>query len=277
MYNFTIIVLLLLLWVNNSFAQEISIQFIKEKFQSFKYEEVISSSKKLLKSKEKLNNDELIDLYTMKAVSHYTLTEIDSARGDFIEILKINNDYQLDPIKISPKIISFYNSIKQDYKRIITNQEELAASDTTATKLTEPNILQLEKNVFTNSIQRSLVLPGWGHLYMGSNTKGWILSSAGVLTLGSMVYYIFRTNSKEKDYLNETEAHLINQKYDEYNTSFKIRNALIISYAIIWIYTQIEILLFSDDLFSQKINSLILTDFKRKNSPYIELSFKIKL
>ncbi len=54
---------------------------------------------------------------------------------------------------------------------------------------------------------------------------------------------------KEKDYLIEIDPSLIQIKYDSYNKSYKIRNVLIISYLVIWIYSQLDLFFFNDNEF----------------------------
>ena len=129
----------------------------------------------------------------------------------------------------------------------------------------------------TNALGRSILFPGMGHLYLSNNAKGWILTSLNTAALGSMLYFIFDSRNKELDYLEQTEPALINEKYDKYNTSYKIRNTLIITYAVIWIYSQIDLLFFSDDEISNKINTILLTDYFTPGSPRIQLSIKFEL
>ena len=61
-----------------------------------------------------------------------------------------------------------------------------------------------------------------------------------------MIYFIVETDSKHKDYLTETSPHIIEGKYQKYNDSYKIRNLLIFSYAAVWIYSQLDLFLFTD-------------------------------
>ena len=80
---------------------------------------------------------------------------------------------------------------------------------------------------------------------MDYTAKGILFMGAGLLTLGSSVYFFIDANNKENKYLNETDPRVIGSRYNDYNSAYKIRNTLIISYIVIWIYTQIDMLLFS--------------------------------
>ena len=117
---------------------------------------------------------------------------------------------------------------------------------------------------------RSLILPGWGHFYSSDDTKGYILSSLSAVTLGVMIYSIFDTQTKENEYLAETTPLLIQEKYGQYNSSYKTRNILIASYALLWMYSQIDLLYFSANNSSLRIS----VSFEEKNIP--SLSSRLK-
>jgi hypothetical protein len=126
-----------------------------------------------------------------------------------------------------------------------------------------------------SAIAKSLIVPGWGHLHLKNNTKGWILTTASTAILGSMIYFILDANKKENNYLAETNATLIQQKYGDYNSSYKIRNLLIASYAAIWLYSQIDILFFSKELGSENISLNNSANYYPRNRNNIVVSFQI--
>ncbi|MGK9476821.1 hypothetical protein [Melioribacter sp. OK-6-Me] len=235
------------------FAQVISYDNVKKEFNSFEYEKVIELSDSLLKNKNNLQDSLLIDIYLMRAVSFYSIAREDSAARNFEAILKINPAYSPDPLIISPKLISLFDQVKLNF-----TPPKIEQSDTTVTnyqneiKDVKPtqNLMQL----------KNMILPGWGYLSNGFSTKGIILSSASLLNLAGMIYFIYETNQKEKSYLNETNKNLIPARYDEYNNAYKVRNALIISYAALWIYSQIDLLFFNTH--NETIEKKISYDFK---------------
>ena len=91
-----------------------------------------------------------------------------------------------------------------------------------------------------------------------------------------MVYFVFDTDSKRNDYLNAIEPSLIESNYDKYNTSYKIRNSLIITYAVIWLYSQLDLLVFSDDDLFPKIQPGSST-LNSKIPSEINLNFQFSL
>ncbi len=229
-----------------------SIDIIKAKFESFEYNTAIELINNKFLSDTSLTKDQKIDLLKMKAISFYSLSVPDSARKSFIDLLYLDENVDFDPVRTSPKIIEYFNSVKLVFENIVENK---ATEDTQ-----EPGDVkeQIEHQIFdsdlyTKSIFRSILLPGLGHLTAGSKTKGWLLTTFGTANLAAMVYYIFDTNTKEKQYLNEKDLAKIGSKYNTYNESYKIRNILIGTFTAIWFYSQIDLLFNEDDLFIKKV------------------------
>src|SRR4030066_1468229 len=100
------------------------IQELTQKFRDFEYKQVIEDADTLLKEKEKFSNPEVIEIYRMKGISHYALLDDSEARISFIEILKIDTSYPLDPSYTSPKIITFFSDVKSEYLASIEGKEE---------------------------------------------------------------------------------------------------------------------------------------------------------
>ena len=258
-------------------AQEInSIEKLKKEYESFNYENAIKTADELLKVKESLSDKQLIDIYLIKAVSHYSLGQPELVRKNFIYILEIDKDYKLNRTKVSPKIINIFESLKKEYSRIIeSNKIPVEPSRTDTIVRVDTLLIPPNTELLTGSVIRSVLLPGWGHLYSGEKTKGWILSSASAVTLGSLLYYIFDTNNKRNDYLNELDQGIIESKYNSFNSSFKIRNTLIITYALLWVYSQLDLLVFSHDSFVERIQPDIHPDLTSFDQSDFRLSFKI--
>jgi hypothetical protein len=71
--------------------------------------------------------------------------------------------------------------------------------------------------------------------------KGYVVSGIGAALIASSAYFIIDTINKEKDYQNETDLNLIESKYKAYNDAYKTRNILLLSYAALLIYSQIDL------------------------------------
>ena len=122
------VVLLILLcgWCGALVAQENKpLQELRAAYESFEYRNVVQIADKLLLRKERLTEQNFIDLYIMKAVAHFSLSEEDLARRSFFEILFVHNDFQLDSTTISPKIIDFFTTVQSEFQQIMERRLEV--------------------------------------------------------------------------------------------------------------------------------------------------------
>ena len=235
------------------FGQNGELEYLKKNYKSFNYKTVIELSNTLLTSKSRFSREDLTQIYTLKAASEYLINEQSDSRKSFIEILKISENYELNTSDYSPKIIEFFSEIKSEFIDLRQFEGTNKNKNNRSLGNSNPSINPIVVRDINSAIGKSIILPGWGHLSLKNDTKGWLLTSAGVAGLGSMLYYIFDTNNKENDYLSSINSTDIRKNYDKYNTSYKIRNTLIISYAALWIYSQIDLLFISTDLGSKNV------------------------
>ncbi len=254
-----------------------SLKELQSQFQSFNYSNVISQADNLLQNKNQFNKDDLIEIYLLKGISHYSLGQTDSVRSSFYEILNLNDNYKIDPNRVSPKIINEFEKLKAEYSRFIVNNNSLVTVKRDTVHIVDTILVKPDKDIYSAAVIRSMVLPGWGHLYSGYKTKGWILTSASALTLGSMIYFIFDANDKRSQYLNEVDPSLVDEKYNAYNTSYKIRNSLIVTYALLWIYSQIDILFISEIPFIPEISTASINSYPNSLPPDIQFTFHFQL
>lgn len=230
------------------------IELLEENYKTFRYGDVITLSERIIADSTSYNRSILIEVFTMRAVAYFSISEIDSARKSLIEILRIDRNHQLDPVKISPKIVALYQDVIRDFRRIEENNLNDKSKEESEGKQLVITKSVLDNSLMKNSLIRSIALPGWGHLYLEGNTKGWIITTASTAALSGMIYYIFSTKEKEANYLSQTEPDIIRQKYNDYNSAYKIRNLFVAGYAVLWLYSQIDLLFFSDELFRQKFD-----------------------
>ncbi len=229
----------------------------------------------LLNIKEKFSNPDLIEIYRMKGISHYALLDDSEARLSFIEILKIDTSYSLDLSSTSPKIVSFFSDVKNEYLTSIEGKEEqvvITKYDTVYVPVTirdstaEYNLKQ--------ALIRSVFIPGTGHLYLQNNLKSWVLTFLSVASISSGIYFLIDANKKEKIYLEERNINNTSEKYNDYNFSYRMRNLSFISFAALWVYSQLDLLFFIErdhpGIFSY------LPKFYLNNWDGISLNYKLK-
>jgi hypothetical protein len=242
------IIYLLFLFCTFAAAQHHSnvVEGVATPFKSFQYSEVITIADSVLAQDSLLTATELIEIYRMKALSHFSLGEEIYAKNCFNEILKTDPRFKLDPVQNSPKIISFFNQIKLDYLQNQITIKNSTPIEQNNEPLKTTFTLYPQKNI-KSAMVKSVLLPGWGHLYLDKKKSGIPLLLGSIVTLPSMIYFIYDANQKERDYLNETDSDEIQTKYDTYNQAYKIRNGLIAGYALIWLYSQWDLFSGSGD------------------------------
>jgi len=225
-------------------AQQEQYDRVKREYISFDYEKVIILSEELL-SKREISDSLLIDTYLMRAASFYALGNEQQTKDTFLEILHINKDYSADPSSISPKLITLFNDVKSEFlSQFLPSDNSLQSSQS----------FIFDDNLMRGAVFKNTLVPGWGQLHAGLTIKGAALTSISTISLVGMIYYITDANKKENEYLRETNKVIIQQKYSDFNKSYKLRNTFIIAYAAIWLYSQLDILFFNDSqIFYKKL------------------------
>ena len=240
-------------------------------YESNNYDKSINLSNRILLNKESYSQEDLLKVYEIRAVCFYSKAEKDSSRNNFINALNLNNKYEPNVKNVSPKIINFFRTIKANYIKIVANNNEPFVLENKQKKLSS----FYNKNQYINTTVLSMLAPGAGHLYSGNKTKGYFLLSASTFLLGSSAYYFFRTNNLEKKYINEGNKQIMEEKYKDYNQAYKIRNVLIISYATVWVFSQLDLFFLNPEQISIELNSG--TSSITNSGLDIILSFNFKL
>ena len=221
---------------------------LTQKFSHFEYSDVIEEASQLIKDKDQFTKLELIEIYRMKGIAHFSMLDEDQARLSFIEILKIDTSYALSSSNTSPKIISFFDKVKNEYLISVEGKQDkitVVKHDTVYVPVTVRDTLAAHR--LRQALLPSLFVPGTGHLVLGSNLKSWTLTTLSIASIATGIFYIIDTNKKEKEYLQETDLNEVSGKYNKYNFSYRMRNLAIISYVTLWLYCQFDILFFSDE------------------------------
>ncbi|MCF6270159.1 MAG: hypothetical protein L3J41_10635 [Melioribacteraceae bacterium] len=268
----------LLLFTADIFGQnKADLEKLNREFQLFNYSKVISLADGFIADKGEYSENELIEIYLLKGISHYSLGESELVKSSFFEILNFDNNYKINPSQVSPKIIREFEKLRLEYERANIKTEFSSVVKTDTLYKVDTLLLKPNNKLYSETVIRSMAFPGWGHLYSGNKTKGLILTAANSITLGSMLYFIYDTNQKKSSYLNEIDPALIDKKYNAFNTSYKIRNGLIAAYALLWIYTQIDILFISEIPFVPVINTSALNNSTNSFPTDIQFTMQFQL
>ena len=202
-------------------------------YQSFQYNNVISLCQMVIADSSNRDSTEIKDAYLYQGLAGYALGNMEQAFASFISLLRYDPGFTMDAAETPPKIIRFFNSIKSEFAvlripdRNLNNEHGSTANP----------------GISGTSLIYSFFLPGSGHIREGQKTRGWILASASAITLASTVYYTVDTINKEKEYLNAVDKADIDQKYQAFNQSFKRRNISALLFGLVWVYTQVDLIL----------------------------------
>ena len=251
MNKFLIIIVFFLVSCAVVFSQDAKedLRNLSIKFGDFNYSEVIREASKLIQNRDRFTSSQLIEIYRMQGISYFSLSNEQQAKSSFTEILKIDSSYALNPTNTSPKIISFYDKVKNLYLlNLEQNKEEpktIVKHDTIYVPVSVTMRDTVQDENIRQALLRSVFIPGTGHLYLKSDFKAWALTTLSVASIAAGIYYGIDTDKKEKEYLRETDINNIPGKYNDYNFSYRMRNLAFITYATLWLYSQFDILFFS--------------------------------
>lgn len=203
-------------------------------YNEIKFEAVILQGQNLLKELNSPDKNQLVEIHKYLALSFFNVGNQDSSRTHFYSLLSINPDFEPDPVKTSPKILSFYQDIKSNFYK--DNKDQIA--------------LPYKSYVFIEDIRpqaalKSLVFPGWGQLYKKQNSKAYVFGGTFLGTaLVTSVTYSMERNLRDK-YLDEKNPAKVDGRYDDYNNMSKTRKTMQYTAIVIWA-ASITDALFSD-------------------------------
>ena len=202
------------------------IQAIDSAFTEFDYSKADNLITVALEHIETYNFSEKLQIYTFAAVRKFQQGDQLQAKEYFLRILEISPAYDLDPVSVSPKIISLFQTVKLEYLEKINSR-----------------IAQLENNITYNPVPwRSLVFPGWEQWHRGYRLKGSLWTAAGTICMVGIVQSVIRTQSKKSDYQNAGTPEDVISTYNEYNRIHKSQFYWSYAYLTIWFASHLDAL-----------------------------------
>ncbi len=202
---------------------------IQQAYDQFKYDEVIFLSRQALNAVPPPVQTEQVQIYMYLAYAHISLGQKQEAQKDFEMALDLDPNLKLDPIYVSPKIISIFEEVKN----------ASAAEGIEQRKLISESML-FKKTLQSNAAWRSLILPGWGQFYKGQRAKGITVLAAHTLNVGTLVFAHLRMQQAHDDYLKARDLPTIESTYDRYNKFYKLRKYFALSTAAVWLYAHLD-------------------------------------
>ena len=94
------IILLILISISSFIVAQSNedIRTLQKHYEAFEYSIVINKVNSLLLHSGSMSDEDLSDIYMIKAASHFAVKEDGNSRKSFIELLKINSDFKIDDV-----------------------------------------------------------------------------------------------------------------------------------------------------------------------------------
>lgn len=251
-----------------------SLDSLKQRLENFDYTRTITLADSLLKYSNNPTASQLIEIYRMKGISEFSLLEDQAARNSFLSILRIDKNYQLDSTKTSPKIITFFDNLKKNFIADYNKQEKYNSEVDSLYSARIRRVSEKNINKFKNSMVRSLILPGWGNLYLGERVKGTVITTLSSISLAATIYFIIDSHNKFNDYTSSTDPVMSANNLDTYNNSNNWKNISLVSFSILWLYSQIDILFWHDFNGQNSSTAQNLPNLKYDQLRGIQLSYQ---
>ncbi len=149
----------------------------------------------------------------------------EAATEHFIKALRLDSSLTLDPVLTSPKILSVFESAKQEFRAHAENS-----------RLTgQVKLLQSKETTF-----RALIFPGWDQLHQGRRTKGYLLLGIGAAAAVSAIASDVLRRSARTNYLEANTPALAQSRYDTYNLYTKTEFYSISAFVIVYLYSEFD-------------------------------------
>jgi len=189
-----------------------------------------------------MNDSIRLAVHKYAAFSLIAQGKTELAKEQFISMLKLVPDYDLDPVYTSPKILIIFRETQQRFlslKRLKNDADGYP-------------IL----GGYNTITYRTIIFPGWEQLYKNRTTTGNIFLGAGIATLGAGIIFEFLRSSARKNYLSEINSSEFDNKYNIYNRYYKAEIFSFIAFAVVYIASEIDVLYVQGDTqFSIESNS----------------------
>ena len=152
------------------------------------------------------------------------------AKDHFAVLLRLNPQFELDPVLTSPKILAVFNETKTYLLA------SLKSRDTNS-------VGQLQTGAISF---RTVVFPGWEQFHTNRSGPGYFFLGGGIATLGAGIVFEVLRSSARSEYLSATTSAAIDSKYSRYNRYYKAEIIAFSAFAAVYIASEIDIFSNSD-------------------------------
>lgn len=94
-----------------------------------------------------------------------------------------------------------------------------------------------------NAIVRSILIPGWGQLFQGKKTKGYIILFGAIVSAGVAYYYYYQADKAYDKY--KTIGLVSDSSYQDYVNNSNNSQYALLSLGVFWLYGIVDTYFFS--------------------------------
>ncbi|MEO0090537.1 MAG: hypothetical protein ABIK77_06040 [candidate division WOR-3 bacterium] len=179
------------------------------------YLEVIKKGEVILKEKD-LNRKTKERVLILISQSYIILGDEEKGKEYFLELLKLNPHFRLDPKEYSPKIIEVLEKVRKE--------------------------LTIEKEEHKKVIDKKIfIYPGLYQLRKNEKLKGYTLLSLETVSLLSILPSYFIMKNAHQNYLKETDENKIEEKYKYYKITYNIFYSTVFTAFFTYLFHLIDI------------------------------------
>ena len=209
---------------------------VRSAFNRFAYDVAEQRARAALADFDRFTPDQLAELHSLRARMAYADGRMAEAREQFVAALTIVPELTLDPLLVSPKIIAYFEEVKADW---LARQASAVGGQGGVAATPRYVVVQDPRPA---AALRSMVLPGWGQLYKGERTKGWLLVGLWTGTGTATALAHVARGRAEEAYLEERTPAEVAGRYATYNRRHKWRNNLALATAALWVLSYVDAL-----------------------------------
>ena len=184
-------------------------------YQQLEYDRAEAYAMEILNAYNDYPVEVLTQVHTTLGIIRYGQNDQQEAQKQFEAALSLNPELVLDPALVSPKILTFFDSLKANIQNNLGSQGTQA--EVRYLVLADPR---------PAAAMRSMVLPGWGQWYKDEKKKGSLLMGLWGASAASTVALHLMRQEAQRSYRRATDPDVIADRYNTYNRRNKVRNGL---------------------------------------------------
>lgn len=193
-----------------------SLDRARQAYQSLNYAEAEQQARVALSAYETFTLGQISEVHVILGLITYARNDLEAAHKHFEVALRLNPVLELDPLLVSPKILTFFDEIKAGL--VIEEPPQVEAPAPV-------------EDLRPAAALRSLLIPGWGQLYKEEWGKGWIFTGLWGAAAGGAVFS--HIQKMEADAPDGRERH----------RWLTMRNSFIAAGAGIWLFSYLDAML----------------------------------